>query len=102
MQAVLILFPFERGEWIFQMAEGSLAGNTEIHMQLLADLYGNQQRAQRFKLCFHNRFKKGIGRRCLLNGKLPVPLDERRSLRAVQAEIFRRLVQAEPQLLHGN
>ena len=28
LQAVLILFPFERGEWIFQMAEGSLAGNT--------------------------------------------------------------------------
>ena len=28
-------------------------------------------------VCFHNRFKQGIGRRCLLNGKLPVPLDER-------------------------
>ena len=84
------------------MAEGRLAGNTEIHMQRFADLYGNQQRAQRFKLCLHNRFKKGIDRRCLLNGKLPVPLDERQALRAVQAEIFRRLVQAEPQLLHGN
>lgn len=102
MQSVLVLLPFQTRKPSAQPPERLRRRDTESNLYPLTDLYGDQQRTQRFQFRLHNRLKQIVDLRCLLDGKLPFPFDNRLAVGAGDTDILGRFIEAQPKLLHAD